>query len=329
MIRTCFFFLLFLLIAACVPADYNAPSYDPYLDRAMGQQAVARSNAAIEATTAAQNRLMAEATLQSAREKDETDFKITQISAEIQGTQSAISAQQTQAAMTQIAAVATQQAQSTAVAWQLYQTPMAATQTALDRQVRIDEAREQRAKVSIWVIPLAIGMAIIWLAWKAGNYIDLKAEILDRDNSVRESRQGTIIRVWDPDLDDYLWTPLMDAALSRRLSSRSDFPLVEAVEFSPSRITATSDSGNGDKQLVTQLIKDAIGKVGDGSNVIPGWRDLKGWNSTKWSKAVKQLAQAGVVKTVEREGTYLRRFESLADLRYALETGQFSPTPQG
>jgi hypothetical protein len=93
-------------------------------------------------------------------------------------------------------------------------------------------------------------------------------------------------------------------------------------------ITATSAPPNGDRLLIGQLIQDAIRKAGEDSRIISGWRDLKGWNSSKWSKAIRQLSKAGAVETVEHEGTYLRRFESLADVRYVIETGPLSPAPR-
>jgi hypothetical protein len=327
--RLILYFLLLFILAACMPADLNAPSYDPYLDAEMGKMAIARSSAAIQATNEAQQRQMAQATLQAAEEEHKTEQEVRRIQAEIEGTQAAVSAQSTQAAIAFAQDLATHQAEATANAFVLAQTPAAATQTALERQIRVDEAKEQRAKVMTWAIPLAMGLGILFVAWKAGNFIDWRAEIMRRNNAARESRDGTLIWVWNPEIEDECWVPLRDVPSVRRLpsGSGSDFGSAPAVEFSPGRVTATSPAQNGDaRKLAIKLVKDSISKGSADGNMIMSWHNLAGWTSSRWSEAVRFLKDKKAVRTVDRVGTFIE-YDSLADLLYALETNQLSPAP--
>lgn len=332
MFRLLFVCILILLVVACVPGDYY--SADPEL---AAIQAQSRADSISQQATVIANRTevaVAEAMratdVEQARRDHASATEIALIDKQMEQRKFEIQAQMTEMAIWSSAATATAAPLATQAAYQATLPVARVTQQALERQVRVDEFTEQRAKVMVWMLSVATVLAILWIAWKIGKYIDLKYDILDRNNTVRESREGTIIRVWDPDIEDYLWAPLNDMALTRRLNARnvSEFPVVDAVDFSPGKVTATSSVGNGDnRRLAIELVRDAIGKAKDGENdrVIPRWSEL-GWTSGKWSDAVSWLKKQKAVSTVERVGTFIN-YDSLADLLYVLET-EDPPTPQ-
>lgn len=324
--------LISLLFAACIPAgDYYSAS-DPELAAIQAQSRA--DSIAQQATVIADRTAVAEAEamrateVEQARRDNASATEIALIEARAQERKDEVALQATEMAIWSVQATATAAPMATQAAYQATLPVAQVTQQALERQVRIDGFNEQRVKVMIWIVPIAVVLFLTFLAWKIGAYIDERIAVMRRKNAAAETLAGPIVWVWDADIDDYRWELLQDVSLTRRLKARSDFNVVDAVEVSRGGVTATSTPDNGDdRSLAIELVKDAIKKAEKGENdrVIPRWSELD-WTSTNWSKAVRWLKVRRAVSPIERVGTFVN-YDSLAKLLYLLETDQL-PTPR-
>src|SRR3970282_525478 len=99
-------------------------------------------------------------------------------------------------------------------------------------------------------------------------------------------------------------------------------PATGSVLSSPSNRPDTSTSG-----LALQLVQDAERIAGAGSAMLPGWRQLPGWTSDRWQRVGSALRSAGLVDTDPGKGTYLVKYNCLADLESALRSRQIKIRP--
>ncbi len=283
---------------------------------------------------------MRAATMAAAQQQEESIYRMTQLSAEIAGTQAAISAAQTISAATAMPGTATvqaiystQQAGATATAWWVTQTPLAATAEAIAINSRIERLREDKERSLANLIPIALFFGILCAGLLIGYSIKIWIEwTIDRQRrqmSVRESRAGTLVLIYMEDLGQYIWQPVIGAPAIRQLGPvESDF---EPVEISHGGVTATGPTRA--ETPTERLLKEAIELAGEESMVFPSWRALLkagySWSSEQWQAAIAPLRRAGAIYP-NGKGTFVGGdYDTLADVRYAVETHQLniSPTP--
>jgi hypothetical protein len=330
--------LLIPLLTACAepaPGQYRAtpsaapaPVYDPYTERAAGEQRVQQADAAIQATAAQLTVLGAE-----------RDIRLTSVAAEVHATAAALMHEQTRIAPTQ-AYESTQAAHSysTAVA-PLTLTPGAATAVAW--QVSTERDRAQVGMYGWWgfggflaVLILAFAIAYVIYAIVAARIARAQVKA-----SVMPGRYGMMVYDWDNGLWGYVPSPppalQTDQVSAARLGSGNTAyrEIGRGVAISYSGASTAQAPNRAAYAMAHALIDAAIDAVGDDANIIPRWDKLPGWSSDKWQTAVGALVSAGAVVVEPNKGTFLAgQYEQLWQLQNALETGailRHSPAPGG
>lgn len=79
--------------------------------------------------------------------------------------------------------------------------------------------------------------------------------------------------------------------------------------------------------LVLRLLDDSIKIAGQDSKTIPRWEKLPGWNKENCELAKDALERSGLVRIVPNQGTYLTKYECIADLALAVEKNEVKIRP--
>lgn len=293
--------LLFLL-SACAP---YVEASDPYTQRAA-------ADGAIQATSEARLYEMRQVTQAAAREQERTENEIARIMAPLAASQTALAVDVLRAQATDTAGRAT----TTAAVW-------ASAATATRQAVDLDHERaawvmeQDHARSRFWetVRPWLVGASIILayiLIWRV---VDLLLVLVDRKQSVHETRYGAIIGYAPTNSGEWRWQIVQpqhkELRPRRAVNVVTDLGMHGNVLSSP-----TPDrSLHG---LVHKLLIESIEINGPASTQIPSWERLTDagykWASNTWQRAENALEEAGAVKA-EKKGTFLcEGYISLADL---------------
>ena len=313
--------LLAFLLVAC--GGSAAPvAYDPYTLAAIGEN---ESRAAQELINVANNQMTATAQ-HMINEGEYTTFMQTQLAAKGQATGTAIanyewevSVQATQ----QAPAVAIQMAQMTvyaeATGAALTQTPAVATAAALSSATTKQQALS-------YVVPLGVtflflsGGAMIFLVG-----IDLGAWFIERDK-MRQARYDSQFGFTTYDYDSGRWILQSPSDKYKRLPAINHYR--PDVKVSPGGVTATSAPVTTVEPLVREFLEAAARNAENGinDNKIPSWRNLPGWTSERWQRAVDVLKVNRIVDPRDRVGTFVKD-GTIGDVLYQLDTQQLHLTP--
>ena len=349
------FSLLVIFLSACdgAPGDYSDPS--PYRQKAI-------ADAEIQETAAAQVERQAQATLAAARDAGETENEIARIMAPVRARESEVTLEST--AVANRAAAATLSAAETAQAIEYDAARLAAEQRRIEAQIEIDRRRRLEANAAAWdsvwrwakpLLSLAIGGAFAALLY-----------FLPRrwlEHVIRQKRQaGSILLLSDGTkifFDERGQPDILDLDLPRARFGlpKSSSPAggngngshepdklktLSGVWGSGESVQAVGASGNvlvsplrapdhSTNGLALELVQESMRKLEGGAykDELAGWRALN-WPSSRWQRAVGALKAAGLVETVEGQGTYLPeggRYDCLAQLEMALRSRELVLRP--
>lgn len=300
--------LITLMLTACMP---YAPS-DPWTQKAQGEALIDAADAQIKATAQAAMLKAQEATMQAAVISDQATAQAGAMMLDLQRSQATSTAQSAQFTAQAQAHLATQAAQMARLSIKATEQAYTATQAALD--VAIERQRQdavranRRAEFYASILPLFVVAAlavVVFFVIKIGNGLyGWMIEWQDRRNSIFTTADGVIFVNVLPDgsraytrlLQDNR-TPLLDAAHNTDARWISN----NVLEYPVQKRSAEPD---GVTVLVGKLLVAAAAENGGDSQQIPGWRNLDGWNSDRWQRAVNALVKAGVVDT-SPTGTYV------------------------
>lgn len=327
------------LLTACAERGAFATAPDYSAQAARAGATVSYATAAANATQEARAEADRHATRQAAQTRQASDAEIARIEAELNATRQVYYLRQTQEAAAYYAAAsagtATSQVAATATAWQITATPLYATQAAIVRQVRADEARAEieQQNQAVWALvePLVILMlaatacAIIYKF--SSTLLEWTIRLKDRRARLYETRAGPVYILTT---DDGLEVPQLLAALNTRpVQSASDASDVNPIPV----ITVMGKPWNPPEksdttfELARQLVSDAMAAEGPESDRLPGWRKLDGWNSDRWQRAVAALSQAGAVAAGPTGTVVTGGYDSLEGVLYALDMKQLRLRP--
>lgn len=312
--------LLFIL-AAC---DSYA---DPYQARDAADQAIRQTQRAVsvaQANQVEQDRQAQEYVMQTAQA---AQVEIDQMNAAAIATQTALASEQ------QALDLAVLAGQSTRAAWEygLSQTATLAslrvTQTVMPLKVTEAAANASAAQNRARTWPMAImmmsvlilavtGLIIRWLIDRLKINLDhhrMLVEIEDRKNSAVETRNGTAL--------------FKSAEIIAGGETEKIYPnLTETTNYSlVAPAPEPAAQRNPDNLRAIRLLGDAESIAGADADKIPSWRDLPGWSSESWQRAVGYMRTISLVRS-DNSGTYLTT-GSIATVRWQLVSGQLpSPT---
>lgn len=138
---------------------------------------------------------------------------------------------------------------------------------------------------------------------------------------IRESRAGTV--AWVPNDDGWLEPKLLTEQNRTIFVNKGAADQVEQI--SKSVVASPPVPHVQDiNSLTVQLLRQASA-VNDPNGIeLPGWRQLPGWTSGKWQRAIKALRQAGLVASTSEQGTTLTK--SLGEVSFDLEVGKIRLT---
>jgi hypothetical protein len=205
-----------------------------------------------------------------------------------------------------------------------------ATQTVVRLAVVAAEktaARDQKTAdfwAIVWpilLIVIAIGVCIT--LWRLKDWLFVWR---DRQNSVRNTVIGPILIL--PDGSVQLISDIYHQRIRPQLETGGPSD-VQWISQSVTSSPVKREQPDSLTSLATRLVSQAVAQGGPGSDVIPGWRELR-MSSHTWQRAVTALVNAGAAITEPGRGTYVgRQYQSCSQLLSELQTGKLhlSPTP--
>lgn len=288
--------VLLLFLAACTPTT-------PASLRAQAsaiEQATAQAYAAEQAQRVEEQRQL-DASVMATQGAAQSEIAL--MSAQAYATETAIS--NDSAAL----AVAIQAREQTAAAFdqsvQLTQTamPLQATQTVMPTAIAaaqiVSAAKAERAQNWTAVFPMLEFLLLVflvtleiivlrWLYLRSNTDIDgrqIKIEVFDRRNGAVRTSIGILQYRQDANL--------LDRAPNEYKNMASDIPEIpdapEIIDY-PQAPRAVIDPL---KVEAIKLTSEIAARFGDKCEDVPGWRELTGWNSARWQKAIGYLQAVG------------------------------------
>jgi len=333
-------------------ATAGLQGHDPYYEGELAKATQLAADAAIRATEVEVARQYAAMTAQFEEDRSVVELRLTEIAGAAGGTQTAIGAVQTEARVTQAwveqqmrVDEATRQVGLQLTAYWKTETPEAMELEALavELEAAKAESQAQAGRNTWWAIAGAasiLGLAYV-AARLAAKWVDWRIEKDRIDVSIVDTRQGPAAQIWDPQLEAYKWHLLALAAggrFNRDGQGGQDGSLIGArwarraqgvVSISKNGVTATSSPGVSLEGQAVELVRAAIGVMGEEGVIIPTWRKLDGWTSERWQRAAGYLEQRAMVIMVERVGTKLLGDRNLGDLLWELEGAPTPPQDEG
>lgn len=296
--------LLVLFLAACTantPASLRAQAAEI-------EQATAQARAAEQAARVEEQRQQNEASMATA---GAAQAEIQIMSARAYATETAI------ANDSSILALAISQREQTAAAFDqavmLTQTamPLQATQTVMPTAIAaaqiVNAAKAERAQNWTAVFPMLLFILVVfvvilaaivlrWLKMRTDTDIDsqrTKTEVIDRTNGAFRTPFGVFQYRQDAILIDRAPTTYRNL-----VSEIPDIPEIPEITYPPEAPRAAVDPL---KVEAIKLTSEIVANFGDDCEDVPGWRELTGWNSARWQKAIGYLNAVGWVSKVDGE----------------------------
>ena len=333
--------LLAVFLAACdgAPGGYGDPS--PYRQKAI-------ADAEIQETAAARVEREAQATLSAAREAGQAENEIRRVMAPVQAKQTEMALEST--AIANRAAAAALDAEQTATARQALLADMEAEKHRIELQIEMDRRRRQEANAAAWdsvwrwakpLLLLAIGGAFAaFLYFLPRRWLEHVIRQRRQAGSILLLSDGTKIFFDERGQPEVLGSPAggngngshEPTALKSLSGVWGSGEPVQSMGASGtvliSRLRAPDHSTTG---LALELVQESMRTIEGGAykDELAGWRALN-WPSSRWQRAVGALKAAGLVETVEGQGTYLPeggRYDCLAQLEMALRSRELVLRP--
>ena len=153
--------------------------------------------------------------------------------------------------------------------------------------------------------------------------LDLGAWLIERDK-MRQARFDSQFGFTVYDYDAGRW--ILEAPSDKYRSLPAPRP--QSVKVSPGQVYATSTPNTTVEPLVREFLEAAARHAENGKddNKIPSWRQLPGWTSERWQRAVDVLKVSRVVDPRDMVGTFVRE-GTIGDVLYQLDTHQLKLTP--
>jgi len=323
----------------------DATVYDPYLAAAGAQATLAAATAQARGTYEAAYAAGATGTMQAARTRQASEAEQDRLAAEIEATRQAVAAVQTVGAATaQAATVQAEVVRSTTAAMvtETESAKEAAYWQATETAMAISVAREQQDVQFRKFVYTFAGFSMVALAIIAGiaihRLVDWYIVWQDRKHMWFENTRGLVLFHYDEDGNLIPVIPGQVTVRGRVVSRGEDpddvIPLTHSGSVLASPMAPKPRGLNTVHRQAIDLVDAAIAWHGDGeANTIPGWRQLEGWSSSTWQRAVAAMEARGLVEAAPGQGTYITEQggHTLSGLRYLLVSNQvrLRPTPAG
>lgn len=202
------------------------------------------------------------------------------------------------------------------------------TQTIRNEELAARRQQIQAEKVQAWAFAIIKPLACLVGAGGLGVFLwrlgDWAIEWTNRRRTIHESRYG--ILVFTSINGEGQWVLVTDPPSRRakpppfqRAFSPEPVDGVRALTPSGSVLESPLLRNLPTNRLVERLLQQAIDQGWTGDQ-IPGWRNLEGWNSESWQRAIAPLRDLEIVETTS-SGTFLtKKFESTCALQDAIRS---------
>ncbi len=311
-------------LAACGPMT---PTLDPYSEKALAEGKIFATQKAAD-----------EQELQIARSAAKTQgaarVEMELIDKRATGTAAAWSVVQSQATAT-YAAATMQAGQATAIAqadaWQATQAAMEIETYNLQASAERDRAINQFLG---WFVPLA---AFILVAILEMGIVFVVYSLIQRGNRAHSIFPlGRNANPWGLVIYDQRgprFVSIQDQSHLRSIPNLAEqenqvwraTPSGSVLVSKPDSIESSTTADL--VYLVLRLLDDSIKVAGQDSKTIPRWEKLPGWNKENCELAKDALERSGLVRIVPNQGTYLTKYECIADLALAVEKNEVKIRP--
>ncbi len=312
--------LALFALTACAPLD--AVPQDPYTMQALAE-------GQIRATQKAQDEQKVQITQIAAKTQGAARVEMELIDRQAGGTATAWSVMQSQATAT-YAAATLEAGQATAIA---QADSRVATQAALqieiiNNQTAAERDREINRFLS-WFVPVAVVFLVAILEMGIVFVVYSLIQRGNREHSLFPTKWGMVI--FDQRGPRFVSAPeqshlrsIPNLAEQEKQVWRAT-PSGSVLVSKPDEIESSTTADL--VYLVLRLLDDSIKVAGQESKTIPRWEKLPGWNKTDCETAKDALERSGAVRIVPNQGTYLTKYECIADLALAVEKNEVRIRP--